>query len=219
MKINEFKSGASINQPLLIVQVKEGVTNSGAPYLSITFRDNSGTIEGKLWDVKEAQSSIIKAAKVMQVRGDVISYRNALQLKVIDVTEVNSEDIDMQEFVLSGPYSTNQLRTGIDEAIKSIQNQEIYRIVAEIYRQYDEQIFSSAAAAKNHHEYYGGLATHIYSMLKLADMLCINYPYLNRDLLTAGVLLHDVGKVIELTNTAVAEYTLEGKLLGHRNMS
>ncbi|MGI6608534.1 MAG: 3'-5' exoribonuclease YhaM family protein [Erysipelotrichaceae bacterium] len=218
MKISEFKSSLSINTPLLISQVKEGVTNTGSPYLSIFFRDNSGEIEGKLWDVKERQSAIIKPGKVMNVRGDVITYRNALQLKVLECSEIEGE-VDMQEFVFTGPYSTETLKKGINEFIKSIRNQDIYRIVADIYRTYETEIYSSAAAVRNHHEYYGGLATHVYGMLKLADMVCINYPYLNRDLLVGGVLLHDIGKVVELTTAPLTEYTLEGKLIGHISIS
>ncbi|MGI6510707.1 MAG: 3'-5' exoribonuclease YhaM family protein [Erysipelotrichaceae bacterium] len=218
MKISEFRSNLSIDTPLLVAQVKEGVTNTGSPYLSISFRDNSGEIEGKLWDVKERQSAIIKSGKVMNVRGDVITYRNALQLKVLECTEIDGE-VDMQQFVFTGPYSTETLKNRINEYIKSIENQDIFRIVSDIYHTYEKEIYAAAAAVRNHHEYYGGLATHVYGMLKLADMVCVNYPYLNRDLLVAGVLLHDIGKVIELSSPPLTEYTLEGKLLGHISIS
>lgn len=218
MKISELSSMQNINMPLLVTQVKSGVTNAGAPYLSITFRDNSGSIEGKLWDVKEKHNKIIKTGKVLNVKADVINYRNCLQLKVIDCNEP-TEEVDMQQFVLSGPYSKETLKEYIDEEINKINNSDIFRIVNSIYKQYEKEIYSSAAAAKNHHEYFGGLATHVYSMLHLSEMICINYPYLNKDLLTAGVLLHDIGKVIELKTGPVTEYTLEGKLLGHISIS
>lgn len=218
MKISELSSMQNINMPLLVTQVKSGVTNAGAPYLSITFRDNSGSIEGKLWDVKEKHNKIIKTGKVLNVKADVINYRNCLQLKVIDCNEP-TEEVDMQQFVLSGPYSKETLKEYIDQEINKINNSDIFRIVNSIYKQYEKEIYSSAAAAKNHHEYFGGLATHVYSMLHLADMICINYPYLNKDLLTAGVLLHDIGKVIELKTGPVTEYTLDGKLLGHISIS
>ncbi len=215
MKISEFVSKMQVNGPMLVVACKSGVTNANAPYLSITFRDNTGTIEGKLWDVRDFQNEIVKPGRVIMVRGEVISYRNQLQLKVIEVQEMDNENIDMSEYVLTGPYSQAQLKAMIDEAIASLNNQDIFRIVSDIYRCYEKQIYSSAAAVRNHHEYYGGLATHVCGMLKLADMMIVNYPYLNRDLLIAGVLLHDIGKVIELSDGTVTEYTLEGKLIGH----
>ncbi len=215
MKINEFVSKMQVSGPMLVVASKSGVTNANAPYLSITFRDNTGTIEGKLWDVKDFQNEIVKPGRVIDVKGEVISYRNQLQLKVIDVQPMDNDNIDMSEYVLTGPYSQSQLKAMIDEAIHSLNNQDIFRIVSDVYRCYEKQIYSSAAAVRNHHEYYGGLATHICGMLKLAEMMVVNYPYLNRDLLVAGVLLHDVGKVIELSDGTVTEYTLEGKLIGH----
>lgn len=218
MKINEFVAGETIEMPLLLVQVKEGVTNTGSPYLSLTLRDNTGTIEGKIWDVKEKQTEIAIAGNIVNIKADIIKYRGVLQLKITGIFE-NFDEIDMNEYVLSGPYSQKQLREEITNAINSIKNKNIFRIVSEIYRKYDEQIYSSAAATKNHHEYFGGLATHICSMLKLADLMCINYPYLSRDLLVAGVLLHDIGKIIEIKGSPVSEYTLEGKLIGHISLS
>ncbi|MBQ6654210.1 MAG: HD domain-containing protein [Erysipelotrichaceae bacterium] len=215
MKINEFVNKTQVAGPMLVVACKSGVTNANAPYLSITFRDNTGTIEGKLWDVRDPQLEIVRPGRVIMVKGEVISYRNQLQLKVLDVEETDNDVIDMSEYVLTGPYSQPQLRAMIEEAIHSLNNQDIFRIVSDVFRTYDRQIYSSAAAVRNHHEYYGGLATHICGMLKLADMMVVNYPYLNRDLLVAGVLLHDIGKVVELSEGTVTEYTLEGKLIGH----
>lgn len=220
MKISELTSNMNINMLLLVTAVKEGVTSASVPYLSITFRDNSGTIDGKLWTVREEHQAICKTGKVLRVKGDVINYRNALQLKVIDLVEPAESEVKMEDFVLTGPVPIDTLRTAISNAISSINNQDVYRIVSDIYRTYDKEIFASAAAAKNHHEYYGGLATHVYGMLKLADMVCMNYPLINRDLLVAGVLLHDIGKIIELSSAnAVTEYTLEGKLIGHISIS
>jgi 3'-5' exoribonuclease len=219
MKINELVNKSIVNDPLLVVGCKGGVTNANSPYLSITFRDNTGTIEGKLWDVKDYQAEIVKVGQLVMVKAETISYRNQLQLKVIDVQPFDSSDIDMSEFVMTGPYTQQQLRNCIEENIHSINNQDIFRIVSDIFRTYDKEIYSSAAAVRNHHEYYGGLATHICSMLRLANMMIENYPYLNRDLLIAGVLLHDVGKIVELGSGTVSEYTLEGKLIGHISIS
>ncbi len=220
MKISELASNMNINMLMLVTSVKEGVTSASVPYLSISFRDNTGTIEGKLWTVRDEHTAICKVGKVLRVKGDVINYRNNLQLKVIDLTEPDPSEVHMEEYVLTGPVPIETLKNYITEIINSIGNSDVFRIVNDIYKTYDKEIFSSAAAAKNHHEYYGGLATHVYGMLKLADMVCTNYPLINRDLLLAGVLLHDIGKVIELSSSnAVTEYTLEGKLIGHISIS
>lgn len=220
VRISELVSNTNVNMMLLVTAVKEGVTSASVPYLSITFRDRSGSIEGKLWTVKPEHVAICKVGKVLKVRGDVINYRNSLQLKVLDLAATTDDEVCMEDYLLTGPIPITTLKRAIDEAISSIVNQDVYRIVFSIYSTYEKEIYSSAAAARNHHEYYGGLATHVYGMLKLADMVCTNYPIINRDLLVAGVLLHDIGKVIELSSAnLVTEYTLEGKLIGHISIS
>ena len=219
MKIREFEANSRIQTLLLVGQVTSGVTNSGSPYLSVTFRDNTGTIDGKLWDVKPAQQDIIKSGTVVEVYADVIMYRNNLQLKIMDVREVDNSELNMGDFILGSPVPVEKLRQTIQDAIDNIDNFEIKAIVSAIYQKYDKEIYSSPAAAKNHHEFYGGLATHIAGMLNLANTVCDLYPYLDRDLLCAGVLLHDIGKIKELGGLSVTEYTLEGKLLGHISIS
>lgn len=219
MKIRDFEANTRIETLMLVGSVNGGVTNSGAPYLSIALRDNSGSIDGKLWDVKPDQQAVVVAGKVIDVIADVIMYRNNLQLKVIDVKAVDQSDVDMGEFIQGSPIPMERLRQTIYGAIDNIDNFEIKAIVSALYNKYDKEIFSSPAAAKNHHEFYGGLATHIAGMLNLANTVCDLYPYLDRDLLCAGVLLHDIGKIKELGGVSVTEYTLEGKLLGHISIS
>jgi len=219
MKISELKENMAIEMLMLVSQAESGVTNSGAPYLSIVFKDNTGSIEGKLWDVKPEQREIVKVGKIISVRADVISYRKSTQLKVTGVSAVDSDNISLEDFVPSGPVPADELRSIISGAIDSIDDFEIKAIVSAIYRKHDRQIFASPAASRNHHEYYGGLATHVSEMINIAYALCRLYPTLNRDLLLAGILLHDVGKIEELRSGAVTEYTLEGKLLGHISIS
>ena len=219
MKIRDFEANTRIETLMLVGSVNGGVTNSGAPYLSIALRDNSGSIDGKLWDVKPDQQAVVVAGKVIDVIADVIMYRNNLQLKVIDVKAVDQSDVDMGEFIQGSPIPMERLRQTIYGAIDNIDNFEIKAIVSALYNKYDKEIFSSPAAAKNHHEFYGGLATPITGMLNLANTVCDLYPYLDRDLLCAGVLLHDIGKIKELGGVSVTEYTLEGKLLGHISIS
>ncbi|MBQ4252739.1 MAG: HD domain-containing protein [Erysipelotrichaceae bacterium] len=219
MKIKDLRDRMSTNLQLMVSQVNQGVTNSGAPYLSITFKDNTGTIEGKLWDVKASQIATAVVGRILDVRCDVINYRNNLQLKVLDIQPADEDTIDMEDYVQMGPVAQSVLRETIANAIESIDDFQLKAIVSAIFHKYDREIFSYPAAARNHHEYYGGLATHVYGMVRLADEVCKLYPQLNRDLLVSGVLLHDVGKIRELRSGAVTEYTVEGRLLGHISIS
>ena len=125
----------------------------------------------------------------------------------------------MSQFITVSPVPQDVLRETLSEAVESIENVNIRKIVEAIYRKYDRKIYSSPAATKNHHEYFGGLATHVSGMIKLGESVCQLYPRVNRDYLIAGILLHDIGKICELGGSNIAEYTTEGKLLGHISIS
>lgn len=218
MKIKDLQEKTQVNLTALVESANQGVTNSGAPYLSVVLKDNSGSIDAKYWDVKPDQAAVVKPGTVISVKADVILYKGNLQLKILDAQPL-AQQPDLSEYLQEGPVPSGQLRARIQQAVDSIDDFDLKAIVTALYQQYDARIFVAPAAARNHHEFRTGLATHICEMLDLADAICPLYPELNRDLLTAGVLLHDIGKVKELGGVTVTEYTLEGKLLGHVSMS
>ena len=129
--------------------------------------------------------------------------------------EISQEGIDLRDYVKASELSENQLKFEIMKYVSDIQDTTIAKLVREMLKQREEKFFVYPAAQKNHHDFVGGLATHVLGMLKLADTLAASYPLLNRDLLIGGVILHDLGKLDELSGAIVTEYTMEGKLLGH----
>ncbi len=218
--IASLKADTRIDLPLFVASVTPGVTQQGKPYLNLQFRDETGTIGAKLWDVNDSQRQILKANTVVQIKAEVLNYRDKLQLKVMQAAAIDDQSkFDLSRFMLKGPRSIDELRTKISEAIEGIDNFEIKAVVAAVYKKYDQPIYQVPAAAKNHHEYHGGLATHVVEMLEIAGPLCAIYPQLDKDMLTGGILLHDIGKVLELTGSAATEYTNEGNLLGHISIS
>ena len=212
--INEFREKDKIEEHLLVMQVSQGVTSAGAPYLSIVLQDKSGTIDGKLWDVKPEQVKVIEAGKIMLVSGEVLKYRNALQLRIHDAIPVN-EAIDINEFVESTDVPIEKLQKIIYGAIDTIEDEIYQGIVKQIFSEYDQEFFEFPAASRNHHDFHGGLATHVASMLTYAQFIIQHNPWLNSDLLIAGILLHDFGKIYELSGPVLTEYTLKGRLIGH----
>lgn len=213
--IAEFIEATKINTSLLITQMTRGVTTSGAPYVSFTLQDQTGSIEAKLWDVKEDMLVGIGNGKVVQVNGDVLKYRNALQLRLFNIALLPENETNPSDYVVSSDLTPDFMQASIHKTLDSIQD-PIYREVSkELIRIHEDRLYTSPAAARNHHDFVGGLATHMISMIDLAEALCTLYPMLNRDLLIVGVLLHDLGKVIELSGPILTEYTLEGKLVGH----
>jgi 3'-5' exoribonuclease len=127
-------------------------------------------------------------------------------------------EFDAAAFVNVSKYSKEYLQGKIDAAIASIRD-DIYREISRLcIERYEKEFYEYPAASKNHHDFLGGLATHVVAMIDLADEICLRYDILNRDLLIAGILTHDLGKVIELSGPVLTEYTMQGKLLGHISM-
>ena len=219
MKIKDIRENMQVEFLALVTLANQGVTNNDQPYLNLEFKDNTGTMVAKMWNVNNDIANMVKVGSLVKVKGTSLLYRDALQLKVLDITPVDTNEIDISQFVTVSAIPSQVLRDTLQGADESIENQDIKRIVEAIYKKYDKEIYSSPAATRNHHEYFGGLATHVSGMLQLTEAVCSIYPDVNRDYLVAGVLLHDVGKIIELGGSSITEYTTEGKLLGHITIS
>ena len=213
--ISDFKSKQSIKMNLLIKSVLNGVTSKGANYLSLVFQDKSGTIDGKFWDVSDAQSAIVKAGRVYEVHGEVLEYNKNLQLRVNLIKEIDEKNINLNDFVMTTNVPQEVLKNKIESAIASLENNNYQRLIQEIFKEVGDEFYSYPAAAKIHHSFLGGLATHVTSMVDVANAICKLYPSINRDLLISGILVHDIGKMVELSGPIMTEYTIEGKLLGH----
>ena len=216
--IKDFKDGDKLTAQLLVVGVTKGSSNSGAPYLNLSLQDKSGSIDGKLWNVSDEDLAKIIVGRVYNFTFDVINYRNNLQAKVLKTETIDQSVINLTDFVAASPIKTEDLKNEIYGYLKTIKNENILKVLRLIMTEYETKFFSYPAATKNHHNFMGGLATHTLGMLKLADFICDQYPILSRDIMIAGVLLHDIGKTDELSGAILTEYTPEGKLLGHISM-
>ena len=180
-----------------------------------------GDKEKQIFNIKCSyeQSENIKIGRIYkfdveQIFGERISYQFK---EVWDVETLNYLESDkiLRGFLNSAPLSLEDLKTFVWKYVDSIENEVIHEITKELVLEYEEKFFIYPAASKMHHSYVGGLAYHSIGMLKMADAFIENYSYLNKDYLYAGIILHDIGKIIELTGPQNTEYTLDGQLLGH----
>lgn len=214
-QVKDFNEGERIETNLLISSLTRGTTNSGSPYLNLVLQDSSKSIDAKLWDVKPELEKQIEVGKVYNFDIEIIKYKNNLQAKVLRVLPLPQADINMEEFVFKSPVSKDDLKSSIQEGINQINNQNIAQIVSSVLNYYANDFYEYPAAAKIHHNFIGGLATHTTGMLKIGLALCEIYPSIDKDYLLAGIIIHDLGKIEELSSPVVTEYTTEGKLLGH----
>ncbi len=212
--INELMENEHISSPYLVSNVTKGMTNNNIPYLTIVFQDKTGTIEGKKWDATDNDREIFVAGNIVDITADVINYRTGLQLKV-GSGQVIIDGFEASDFVMSAPIEKSELEKQLAFYVDSIKDAELHLLVDSIVKDTYNDLVVYPAAVRNHHEYSSGLLFHTLSMAKLADAIASLYESVDRDLLIAGVLLHDIGKIIELSGPIIARYTKEGRLIGH----
>lgn len=214
--IVQYGVGEKFDGFLLIKSVTKGTASNGKDFLTIYFTDATGDIEAKLWDAQAEDIERFVAEKVVYIQGDINEFRGQpqLRIKTIRLAQV-TDGVRVSDFLQKAPIDKEVLQEKITTAIFEMQNPNLQRIVRAFVQKYQNELYDYPAAARIHHAYVSGLAHHIYGMLKIAKQLCDIYPSLNRDLLYAGVILHDIGKIHELSGPASTSYTVEGNLLGH----
>ncbi|ASA19701.1 3'-5' exoribonuclease YhaM family protein [Paenibacillus donghaensis] len=199
-------------------------TNGTPPkdYFDIVLGDASGQLSAKYWDVSTTDKETFFPMALVKVRGIAHTYREKLQIKINKIRLANETDgVDMTDFIRSAPVRPVDLVHTIKTAMASIQDQEIATIVSFCVAKVEEKLMHYPAAKTYHHAYFAGLAYHMVRMLEIGDFLCKQRPFLNPDLMKAGIILHDIAKPEEMISQLgiVSDYSLQGKLIGHISMA
>lgn len=213
--VKDFTDGDRIIGELLISSVVKGVTDKGMTYLNITLQDKTGSIEAKKWDASEDDVSFYNVGKIINVDGSVNLYKNALQLKINSASEVSPSDVDLSNFQKVSPIPLDELKTKLDYFLNSFTNEDVKLITQKVVAHFYDKYTTYPAAVKVHHEFGSGILHHSVAMASLADAVAKLYPEVDRDLLVAGCLLHDIGKTVEYEHPLTPSITVEGRLAGH----
>ncbi len=208
------------DQVASVFLVKDKITamaKNGKPYLTVRLMDKSGEIEGRVWDNADEVSATFGKDDFISIRAKASVYLGKMQLIIAQLKVVPDAEVCLADFLPESPRPVGEMCVQLDHLLESIKNPWLRRLLA-LFRG-DEPfmaLYRSAPAAKGmHHVYLGGLLEHSLSVATLVDRILPQYGHLNRDLLVAGALLHDVGKVREMAYARAFDYTDEGKLLGH----
>ncbi|MDT3960621.1 3'-5' exoribonuclease YhaM [Staphylococcus kloosii] len=214
--VEKLNPGDSVNHFFLIHKATQGVTAQGKDYMTLYLQDKSGDIEAKLWTVTKEDMKLLQPEKIVHVTGDVINYRGRKQMKINKFKLATEEDnVKTQDFVDGAPLTPDEIQEEISHYMLDIENASLQRITRHLIRKYQESFFTFPAASSHHHNFASGLSYHVLTMLKVAKSICDIYPTLNRSLLYSAIILHDLGKVKELSGPVATTYTVEGNLLGH----
>lgn len=217
--VSELKPGEKTDGFYLIKNFGVKKTTNGKQYIDLNLVDKTGEINAKLWDyTKEAEKLIIENP-IVKVRGEVLEWNGLKQLKINKIREKSSEDkIEIAELIPSAPIEPDEMLDSVKSYVKKIKDTEIRTLVDNILKKYEQKLYYYPAAKTNHHSYRGGLLYHNLRMLQSGEKLCQIYDFLNSDYVYAGVILHDICKILEMDSDeygVVSDYSMEGKLLGH----
>jgi 3'-5' exoribonuclease len=190
---------------------------SGEPYLALTLGDRSGHLEAKMWDNVEEVLNAFEQDDFLKVKGLVNKYKNRFQLTIHKLRKLGESEIEFSDYLPKTTRNIDELWQTLTDFVVSFRDPHLKSLVQAFMS--DPEIataYRNAPAAKTlHHAYIGGLLDHVVSLFRSCDLVCRNYPQVNRDLLLTGVFLHDIGKIHELTYNRSFSYTTRGQLLGH----
>jgi 3'-5' exoribonuclease len=215
-KIKDYSPSeeATLVARLSDVQIKK--TSSNADYASMLVFDGVDTIEGKIWAFNDEIRDKLVSGEVYVATGRMKEYQGKMQFNINDIRLTVEEDkIDLSQFYEFAKINVSDLQDLIEGYVSKITNVILKDIVVTLLKKHYRDFFYHPAAVNMHHNYYSGLAYHTYSMLKLSDAYLDLYANLNRSLVYSGIILHDIGKVIELSGPKGTEYTKVGNLIGH----
>jgi 3'-5' exoribonuclease len=221
--ISQLVDGNEIVARYIVLEARRLLTKANQPYLKLSLGDRTGTIDGMVWEDADRCAALCVAGSVIAVRGQVSLYQGRPQLRVMDVRAVEEPTAqELEQLIQASPRDHEMMERELDLRIASVRDRGLRNLLDRCLGSDTEvgRLFRAhPAASRNHHAYLYGLLEHSLSVAGICDRLAGHYEeqgiHLDRDLLITGALLHDIGKVRELSAPPGASYTTQGRLIGH----
>ncbi len=220
--ITDIVDGQMVDDLFMVQEVSKAETKAGKPYLSLKLMDKSGEIVAKVWDRAAELEPLCPAGAVIAIKARCSSFRNALQLSINEIKPVAEAEVDFSAYVPSTKHDIDEMAAEFLALAKSVSDPFVKKLLLKFFGDDDLfSLFKKAPAAKAmHHAYLGGLLEHTLGVARLADAVCRLYPSLDRSLLMAGAMLHDIGKIKEFSfDSHCFDYSDAGRLMGHMVMA
>jgi 3'-5' exoribonuclease len=215
--VNQIANGDAVDEAYLVADKQLRSNRQGSLYLHLELRDKTGVIGARLWNVTEALAGTFDAGDYVFARGKTQLFQGALQVILSHIELIDPARVEPEEFVPQASQTVARLTKQLRDMLFGL-NEPNLRALAECFLIDDEFLrkFTAAPAGiKNHHAYHAGLLEHVVTMMTAAGRIADLYPDVDKDLLMTGILLHDVGKIDELSYDRGFAYTDRGQLVGH----
>ncbi len=202
----------------LIQNLEQRLKKNSEPYYFITLQDSSGSIVGMLWDgYDDFIKGEIKIDDFLQVKGDVRSFNNQTQITIKEYKKMDDSEVDVRVFQQVSLRNLDEMKKELNSYIESIKNKQISTLIKNIFSK--KEIYNAFCEAPSsttmHQAYICGLIEHTLAVIKNCLTISQNYPKINKDILIAGGLLHDIGKIYEYSWKRTFQITDVGRLIGH----
>lgn len=215
--LKELKDGDSVDEIFLLSDKQLRANRQANLFLLATLRDRTGQISGLMWNITEDAVADVQAGDYVKVRGKVQLFQGNMQMILTNIRAVPAEQMNPDDFEQRPNADVEALLKRLRDLLLSIEQPQL-RTLMECFlidNELMDDLAKAAAGVKTHHAYRGGLLEHIVNMLETAKRIRDLYPAINFDVLLAGIFLHDLGKVREMSLDNAFVYTDEGQLLGH----
>ena len=191
-------------------------------YLDVTLGDKTGEVSSKKWDVNDTELEMltqIVPGDIVKVKAQVTEWQGLTQMRVNRIRKVvESDAIEISDYIKAAPEKSEDMYNFIIETATAMEDEDLKKLCLKVYEENKDRLMYYPAASKNHHAEYGGLLYHVKRMLMTGIRICQVYTNLNKDLVCAGVMLHDIEKLNEIESNEYGispGYSFEGQLLGH----
>src|SRR3989338_5149329 len=215
--LKNLKEKDKFEDIFLVTKKEMGISKPGKPYLNIKFMDRTGDMDARIWDDAEELSKKFERNDFVKVKGSAIAYQARLQLNISYIAKADEDTVAVRDFLPASGREPDEMISELKAIVAGVKDNPIKKLLTTFLE--DEEIINllklAPAAKSMHHAYLGGLLEHILSLCRLVDGVTKHYQNINKDLLLAGAVLHDIGKIRELTFERACDYSDEGRLLGH----
>ena len=213
----DLESGQAVDEVFLVRSKLLREARNGSLYMQLELGDRTGRIPARMWDAQQELFDTFQPDDFVRVKGRVETYQNRLQMIVRAVERQPESSVDASLFLPTTNKDVDAMFDRLIEIAKTVKHPGLRKLLAAFLKDPDTaaRFRRCPAAVQNHQAFLGGLLEHTLGVSELALVAAERYPDLDRDLLIAGVILHDIGKIDELAYDRSFSYTDSGELLGH----
>ena len=216
--IETLREGERIQEIYLCRQRTTAMTKTGKEYENVILQDKTGSLDAKIWDPHSMGIDEFDVLDYVEVNGDVTVFNGQTQLSIKRARKISETDVDPTNYLPCTNKNIDEMMMELTKFIAGVNNPYYKQVLTKLFIDNTEfaEAFKKHSAAKSvHHGFIGGLLEHTLSVAKMCDFFAKQYPILNRDLLMTSAICHDIGKVYELSDFPMNDYTDAGQLLGH----